>query len=106
MGDDEDDGLLALAGNARTNMDLDDDELDDNDFEGDYEAKSKKQRELEERKKGPIVALGPEFCRASGGRCRHFAHEKCIEAHRRNKNAKCPRCYDLKSRLHGKLPHN
>ena len=48
----------------------------DDDFEGDYEAKSKKERELEEREKGPIVPLGPEFCRASGSQCRHFAHEK------------------------------
>lgn len=29
-----------------------------------------------------------------------------IEAHRRNENPSCPRCYDLKSRIHGKLPHN
>jgi hypothetical protein len=74
--DDEDDGLLALAGTARTEMDLDDDQLDDDDFEGDYEAKSKRERELEERKKGPIVPLGPEFCLASGSRCQHYAHTK------------------------------
>jgi hypothetical protein len=74
--DEDDEGILALAGTARADMDLDDDQLDDNDFEGDYVAKSKKERELEERKKGPIIALGPEFCRASGSQCRHFAHEK------------------------------
>ena len=74
--DNVDKEVLALAGNARTTLDLDDDQLDDDDFEVDYEAKSKKERELEEREKGPIVPLGPEFCRASGSQCRHFAHEK------------------------------
>lgn len=74
--DEDDEGILALAGTARADMDLDDDQLDDNDVEGDYVAKSKKERELEERKKGPIIPLGLEFCRASGSQCRHFAHEK------------------------------
>jgi hypothetical protein len=74
--DEDDEGILALAGTARADMDLDDDQLDDNDVEGDYVAKSKKERELEEWKKGSIVPLGPEFCRAGGSQCRHFAHEK------------------------------
>ena len=71
----DDDGLLDLVGTARTEMDLDDDRLEDNDFE-DSDAKSKKERELEEMEKGPIIPLGPEFCRASGSSCRHFAHKK------------------------------
>lgn len=74
--DNEDEDLRDLVGAARTEMDLDDDQLDDEDFGDDYEAKSKKERELEERKKGPIVPLGSNFCCASGSSCQHFAHEK------------------------------
>ena len=72
----EDDELRDIVGTARTDMDLDDDQLDDEDFEDDVEAKSKKERELEEKEKGPIVPLGSEFCCASGSSCQHFAHEK------------------------------
>jgi len=103
---DDDDDLRALVGTARTDMDLDDDQLDDGDVDGDYVSKSKKERELEEKKKGPIVPLGPDFCLASESRCRHFAHEKCIEKNLKEFNTSCPRCHDLNSRIHATLPHN
>ena len=74
--DDEDDGVLGMTGTARTDMDLDDDRLDDDDFEDNRGNKSKKQRESERMEKGPIVPLGPEFCQASGSQCQHFAHKK------------------------------
>ena len=69
-------GVLGLTGNARTDMDLDDDRLDDNDFEENRENKPKKRRKFEEMKKGPIVPLGPDFCQARGSQCQHFAHVK------------------------------
>jgi len=99
-------GLLAWMERARIEMDLDDDELDDDDF--DLEAKLKKERELEEKKKGPIIPMSPDLCQASESKCRHFAHEKCIEEYRAEFGpaARCPRCNDLQSRVHRNLPHS
>ena len=68
--DEKDETLLGLNNRVlvRTNIDLDDEYLDDNDNSG---AESS-----DDDDKGPIVALESDICRASESGCRHFAHEK------------------------------
>ena len=115
--------ILGLDGHVRTDMDLDDDSLDDEDLldEERYGTAGKK--------KGPLVQLSADICQASGSDCRHFGHEKCLQIFREgdddpeNRAAntvvadakkesaeskkekllecprKCPRCCDLSSRL-------
>lgn len=90
---------------VRTEMDLDDDELDDEDMLIGSNSREKKE-------KGKLVELDHDLCRAAGSDCRHFAHEKCLAAFLENVCSECPRCYDLSSRIHisnkegvGKVDH-
>jgi len=110
-GDDEGKGnikMLGLNTQVRSDMDLDDDELDDRD-ELDDEDGIGAMKNVKDKKKGPIVLLGPDVCQAHLSDCGHFAHEKCIEVYR----GECPRCIDLSSRIHitntasneNKVPH-
>ena len=72
--DEKDETLLGLNSRVlvRTNIDLDDEALDDKDDPG---AKSSDDDDDDDFK-GPIVALESDICRASESGCRHFAHEK------------------------------
>ncbi|MGK3744127.1 MAG: hypothetical protein ACI8RD_006708 [Bacillariaceae sp.] len=73
--DEKDERLLGLSGRARTNIDLDDEKLDDNDKDLDDNDDSGA-KSSDDDDKGPIVALESDICRASESGCRHFAHEK------------------------------
>jgi hypothetical protein len=73
--DEKDETLLGLSGRARTNIDLDDEKLDDNDKDLDDNDDSGA-KSSDDDDKGPIVALESDICRASESGCRHFAHEK------------------------------
>lgn len=81
--------------NAEWNMDLDDDQLQDNDEAEEVLG----DEDDEEALKGPIVALPCDLCDWSEGPCRHFAHEKCVEA-MREEGKTCPRCLQLNSIVH------
>lgn len=105
--EDDDQPMLGLDARVRREMDLDDDELDDEDA---IDAMNN----ADDKKKGPLVELGPDMCKANGSDCRHFAHERCLEVFlEKNSAGDCPRCYDLSSRIHitdpthtgKKLPH-
>ena len=81
-------------------MDLDVDGLDDED---DLEvAKSSN----EDKKKGPILPLGPDICQVSESDCRHFAHKRCLAIHYEEGGTACPRCNGLTSRIHDNLHGN
>ncbi|KAL7499275.1 hypothetical protein ACHAWT_006896 [Skeletonema menzelii] len=92
----EDDHLNLVGADARvrTEMDLDDDELDDEDVLSGGDSRTNKE-------KGQLVELTHDnICKAAGSDCRHFAHEKCLSAYLENGGSECPRCYDLRSRIH------
>ena len=98
--------MLGLNTRVRSEIDLDDDELDDNDNIGAF-------KDVENKKKGPIIELGSDICQAHGSNCCHFAHKKCLEIFLERGFERCPRCLDLSSRIHianttntdGKVPH-
>jgi hypothetical protein len=88
------------GGRVRTNIDLDDDDLDDED---DLEATESNK---EDKKKGPIIHIGPDLCQVSESDCRHFAHERCLAIYCDDGGTTCPRCDGLTSRIHDNLHGN
>lgn len=74
------------------NMDLDDDQLNDEEFELDDE-------DDEDAAKGPIIALPSDVCDWSDSPCKHFAHEKCI-ADLREDGKSCPCCAKMPALVH------
>lgn len=115
--------ILGLDGHVRTEMDLDDDSLDDEDL------LDEERYGTADKKKGALIQLSADICQASGSDCCHFGHEKCLQiflegddepenpaadtvvADMKKESAgtkkekllecprKCPRCCDLSSRL-------
>ena len=74
---------------------------DDNVLDDEYEdLRTIKPTKKGDDKRGPIVELGPDICKAAGSACCHYAHESCIELFRENGCDECPRCKDLASRIH------
>ena len=86
--------LLGLDAHVRAEMDLDDDELDDEDVVLTHN----NTRVIKD--KCPLVELDLDVCQAAGSECLHFAHKKCLAVFLENGGHKCPRCYDLSSRIH------
>jgi SNF2 family DNA or RNA helicase len=92
-----DEDYLNLVGadvRVRAEIDLDDDELDDEDVLSGSNTRVN-------MKKGQLVELNDNgICQAAGSDCRHFAHKKCLEVFLEHDGNQCPRCYDLRSRIH------
>ncbi len=85
--------IVGLDAQVRREMDLDDDELDDEDALVSNNTRANKGKEQ-------LVELNHDVCQAAGSECRHFAHKQCLEVALENGVHKCPRCYDLSSRIH------
>ena len=85
--------LVGIDARVRTEMDLDDDELDDEDVLSGGGSRANKN-------KGQLVELSHDICQAARSDCRHFAHKDCLAAYLENGGSECPRCYDLSCRIH------
>lgn len=84
---------------VRSNYNMDLEDADEEEWNDDDEAEEVLDEEDEEASKGPIIPLPGDLCIFAEDKCRHFAHEQCVET-MRDDGLSCPVCKLLHSRVH------